>query len=179
MKKYTKLMAFGLAFAIATNGVNITAQMKSPQVQKTQSWWQKHKRKLIGIGAAAIGLIAAGGLTYHGYKTIKAIEEAGITSNDEEYESALLVVGLLGPIGPKAAANVIAKAVGAGIFTPLEIGMFMKSKIATALNNYYGKPGLIQTALFDKGFSKVFDEAKKVVRDVTDNFGNKLKQFLK
>lgn len=69
-----------------------------------RTFWQKHRGKIVkGVAiAAAIGAVI--GLTYHGNKTMGAVDRAQkdkIFSLDKRYRSnAIEIVGLLGTLGP-------------------------------------------------------------------------------
>jgi hypothetical protein len=103
------------------------------------TWWQKHGAKVkAGIAIAAL-VGAAIGLAYHGNKTKKAVEEAGITMDDPEaYANAIAIVGLLGPLGPDKTIKLLEAALKREVISPNFAVYVVFDDVGKALANYYG-----------------------------------------
>lgn len=137
MMKNNIIHSIVLALAISSFATVIPKEAPSAW-QKTKSFLKKHRSKIAaGVTAAAIiGLTI--GLAYHGNRTMKAIEAAGITPSDEEFMIAIEYVGLLGPLGPTRATALILKAKDLGYLSSNDVGAIATSKIGTALCKYWG-----------------------------------------
>ena len=128
-----------ILLAIAISGfATAIPESKQSAWQKTKSFLQRHKKKIVAGVAAATAIGVALGLGYHADKTMKAIEKVGIQPSDEEFEAAVAAVGLLGPLGKQRAINIILKAKDRGILSTEQATMLVITNVGAALAVYWG-----------------------------------------
>jgi len=174
MKKVSRIGLLSVALLL---GASVPVQAAS----KKQSFFQKHKRKLIAgvAAAAAIGLSVA--LALHTDKTMTAIEKADIKPGNPEFGTAVAMVGLLGPLGVDRALNMIVKATkttnpvtGKPILSKIEAVGLVHSNVGSALAKYFGlKPVYFKGLATGKGLGVA---AGGVTAGAIGAAGSKLKQ---
>ncbi len=173
MKNASRIGLLSLALLLGAS-----APIDAAQQNKKQSFFQKHKRKLIAGAAAAATIGIAVALGLHTDKTMSAIEKAGIRPSDSKFNTAVKVVGLLGPLGPDRALDMIVRATTmidpvteAPILSPAEAAVLVHSKVGDALAYYFGlKPWAFKLKATQKGLA----EGKAVFGSALDAAGDKI-----
>ncbi len=103
-----------------------------------RTFWQKHKGKFAKGAAIAAAIGIAIGVGFHVDKTRRAISKAGIKSSDDEFEDAVAVVALLGPLGMDRTLTALSKAVEKNVITANFAADIVFSDIGAALAYYFG-----------------------------------------
>lgn len=163
MKKVSRIGLLSLALLL---GASAPAQ--------AQSFFQKHKSKIVAgvAAAAAIGLTVALGL--HANKTDQAVKKAGM-GDSPDYPDAVLVVGFLGPLGMDRTIQLLNTAIDQKIITREDAASIIITDIGKALAIYWGVPHRIYKAKagFSYGAQAAKKAAKKVLGAVKGIFGTK------
>jgi hypothetical protein len=123
---------------------------------KNQSFFQKHKSKLIAgvTTAAAIGLTVA--LSMHVNKTSAALKGAGIDSNYMDYDKAVAAVGLLGPLGMEKTLKVMQYVIDKKMINnPTDLAILVTPKIGRALAKYWGLSDFSYTTIYAPRAAKI------------------------
>ena len=69
---------------------------------------------------------------------MNALEKAGLSPSDAEFETAVAVVGLMGPLGEERTLRLIKNAMENHIITGEQATAFLLSDIGNALAHYFG-----------------------------------------
>lgn len=131
-----KVINLLLLSSLAASGM--TVSMVQAKEGPVRAFLKKHKKKIIAGVAAAAAVGGAILLGAHANKTMTAIKAAGLTSSDDEYTTALLWVGLLGPVGKDRAGQLIDLAVQKGVIKAETKTSILCSKVGEALGKYWG-----------------------------------------
>ncbi len=135
-ERMMKSLKLFLVLAIAASSfATVMPQKRRPFLE----WMKKHRAPIAAGIAATVAIgVAAVGLTYHGIKVKKALDQAGINSNYEYYDVAIAAVGLLGPLGKTKTLKLFKNALEKKLLTYDEAAMILLPPIGKALAYYFG-----------------------------------------
>ena len=133
MKKVSCIGLLSLALLLGAS-----ASIDAATEKKKQNFFQKHKGKLIAGAAAALALGIGIALGMHTDKTMKAIEKAGISPEDDLFNQAVGAVGLLGPLGMQRTIDLMNAAIDRRAITTKQASSLVVGDIGKALVIYWG-----------------------------------------
>ena len=135
--KHFKLFLLSLV-AVSSIGTSFMQAEGPSRWQKVKNFMSRHRGKITAGVAAAAGIGIATGVAYHGNKTMNALEKAGLSPSDAEFETAVAVVGLMGPLGEERTLRLIKNAMENHIITGEQAAAFLLSDTGNALAYYFG-----------------------------------------
>jgi len=166
--KMSRIMAISLIFSLAVSPITVSAMQSGMDVQeqKKKTFWQRHKKKIwAGVAAAlTIGIIIGG--ARHADKTMTALQDVGLSPNDEIFSEAVGVVGFLGPLGMERTISLMKYAINQGWINTQEAAILVVTVVGAALAKYWGVSHKIYIA--KAGFGRV----KISVENVKDGLSN-------
>ncbi len=178
MMKRSICCSIFLALAISSC---TTFKLESRSIKhKITHFLKKHSWKIAAglAAAAAIGIVALK-LNEHADKTEQAIRDAGIRLFDDEYETAVIAVGLLGPLGEDRTLKLISLALDKKIISRKEAAGLIYTDIGAALANYFDVTTLgFRTRATVKGIGRVYGATVQTVNETISKLKNNIRSLL-